>query len=263
MRYMNALAIAALATTVASPAFAQMKTSAPSKSAPAAKAAVAAGGRAVASGDDQFRRTNIGGVERAQVQGDGNAVMGFTSLSVGMGNNLEVGLTGPFGVSLNPGFGLGTPNFYGKMILVDAGALSVAVGGNVGLSFNSAGSTFNLPLGVSLPVSFWALGPGNLHVVPGFGVTLNNAGNAVSPRLDLAYELPLMSRWTLVISDTANFAGATTNSLNVGSRVALTPNLTADVGGVSFNGTTLTVTALSVGGTFGGKVGDLQKMWGL
>ncbi|HEY9899671.1 MAG TPA: hypothetical protein V6D00_10865 [Pantanalinema sp.] len=262
MRYLNALAIAAIATAVATPAFAQMKTSAPKSSAPAAKAAAAAG-NGVASGDDQFRRTNIGGVERAQVQGDGNAVMGFTSLSLGMGNNLEVGLTGPFGVSLNPGFGFNTPGFYGKMLLVDAGALSVAVGGNVGLNFNSAGNTFGLPLGVSLPVSFWALGPGNLHVVPGVGLAIGNAGNTVTPNLNVAYELPMMSRWTLVISDTANFAGATANSLNVGSRVALSPNLTADVGGVSFNGTTLTLTALSVGGTFGGKVGDLQKMWGL
>lgn len=259
MRYLNALAIAAIATTVASPAFAQMKTSAPAKTSTAVAAKSASHG--VASGDDQFRRTNIGGVERAQVQGDGNAVMGFTSLSLGMGNNLEVGLTGPFNLSLNPGLGLGTPSFYGKMLLVDTNALSVAVGGNVGLSFNTGG-TFGLTPGVYLPISIWALGPGNLHVVPGVSAVVGTA-NAVSPNMNVAYELPLMSRWTLVISDTANFAGATTNSLNVGARVALSPNLTADVGGVSFNGSNVTVTALSVGGTFGGKVGDLQKMWGL
>lgn len=257
MRSQSCLIALALVVTTASPALAQMRTSAPKGT---AAAAPSTGG--VATGDDQFRPTSILGVQRAQVLADGNALMGFggLNLAMGMGNNIEVGGNAALNLAANP-FSLGIPiGVYGKMLLPMLNLLpnmTAAVGANVNLNIATTGSGFGA--GVFLPLSFWRLGPGNLHVVPGIGTT---AG------LGLGYELPLMPKWSLLIANnsTVTFGAATSavnNGLTVGSRVALTPNLTADVGGITLAGTNLSVNLFSVSGTFGGRMGDLRSAWGI
>lgn len=256
MRSQSCLIALALVAGSTSPAFAQMRTSAPTR--PAASATPATGG--VATGDDQFRPTSILGVQRAQVLADGNALMGLgggLSVSMGMGNMLEVGGNAGLNLSVNPmtfGLPLGV---YGKMLLPMLNFMpnmSAAIGANAGLSVGTAGTGFGA--GVYLPLSFWKLGPGNLHVVPGIGTT---AG------LGIGYELPLMPKWSLLVANNAGMVlgGGFSNALMVGSRVALTPNLTADVGSVSLSGTNLSINLFSIGGTFGGRTGDVRSAWGL
>ncbi len=256
MRSSSCLIALALVMTSVSPAFAQMRTSAPKGT---AAATPATGG--VATGDDQFRPTRILGVERAQVLADGNAHMGFGGLSVamGLGNNMEVGGGAGLNLGLTP-FSLGIPvAVYGKMLLPMLNLMpnmTAALGAQANVNVASTGLGFGA--GVFLPLSFWRLGPGNLHIVPGIGTT---AG------LGIGYELPLMPKWSLLIANNSTVTfGPTTavsNGLSVGSRVALTPNLTADVGSISLTGTNLTVNLFAIGGTFGGRVGDLRSAWGL
>lgn len=258
MRSQSCLIALALVVGTTSPAFAQMRTSAPAR--PGAAAAVPATG-GVATGDDQFRPTSILGVQRAQVLADGNALMGLgggLNVSMGlMGNMLEVGGNAGLNLSVNPAtFGLPL-GVYGKMLLPMLNFMpnmTAAVGANAGLNIGTAGTGFGA--GVYLPLSFWKLGPGNLHVVPGIGTT---AG------LGLGYELPLMPRWSLLVANNAGMVlgGGFTNALTAGTRVALTPNLTADVGSISLTGTNLSINLFSVGGTFGGRMGDLRSAWGI
>ncbi|HEY9855922.1 MAG TPA: hypothetical protein V6D05_09315, partial [Stenomitos sp.] len=235
----------------------QMKTSAPRASAAAAATSANEG---VASGDDAFRPTSFLGLERAQVLANGNALMGLggLNLALGMGNNVEVGGNLGLNLAVSP-FSLGIPvGVYGKMLLPVnfLPNMTVALGANVGATLASTGTGFSA--GVFLPLSFWRLGPGNLHVVPMIGST---AG------LGLGYELPVTSKWTLHIANSTGMAlggaGTVTNALTLGNRVALTPNLTADVGSISLSGTNLSVNLFSIGGTFGGRLADVRSAWGL
>lgn len=257
MRSTPCLIALALVAASTSPAFAQMRTSAPARPGAAAAAATTGG---VARGDDQFRPTSILGIQRAQVLADGNAVMGLTglNLSLGMGDTMEVGGSAGLNLNANP-FVLGVPiGVYGKMLLPMLNILpnmTAAVGANANLTVGTAANSFGA--GVFLPLTFWKLGPGNLHVVPGIGTTSG---------LGLGYEMPLMHNWSLHIGNnsTATFGATTTfsNALTVGSRVPLTPNLTADVGSISLSGTNLSVNLISINGAFGGRLGDLRKAWG-
>lgn len=261
---MRSLVIVAtsLPLLMAGPALAQMKTSAPAGAAAGATPATAA----AAAG---YRPTSIFGVERAQVLDAGTAVMGLSGidLSAGFGNNLELGLTGPLTLGIVPG-GLTLPTLNGKMLLIGGPSMSLGVAASLGLSSLSAG--------VGVPISLWRLGPGDLHVVP--GINLGFAG-AFSSSLggQLAYEMPMpavlpgMAKWSLAVTDTLGLTMAPTfgmsNTIGLGSRIPLSPNLTADVGamslGVSGTGATLTFTLFSLSGYLGGRTDDLRKMFGI
>lgn len=253
MRSHTCLVALALVAVSASPALAQMKTSRPAT----AEATPAAEG--VATGDEAFRPTSFLGLERAQVLGDGVALVGLggLNLAMGLGNHLEVGGNAGLNLATTP-FSVGIPvGVYGKMLLPVnfVPNMTIAVGANVGATVGNTGSTFGA--GVFLPLSFWHLGPGNLHVVPMVGTT---AG------LGLGYELPINSRWTVHLANSTGMAlggGTVSNALTLGSRVALTPNLTADVGSVQLSGNNLSVNLFAIGGTFGGRVSDVRSAWGL
>ncbi|MNY12107.1 hypothetical protein D3C86_1451740 [compost metagenome] len=254
---MNVLAIAALATTVASPAFAQMKTSAPAKTAaPAAKAAAPATA-------EQFRPTSFLGLERAQTHATGVAVMGLSGLDLayGLNDSLEIGGSAGLSFATTPTFSL-NPSVYGKALLMNTDPMSLALGAKLNLGLSNAGGvgTNTVSADVFLPLTFWAAGPGRLTVMPAVTLGTGGFGNG-NMSVGLGYELPVTSKWTLMLADTYNFAG--NNTLTLANRVGLTPNLTADVGSISLNGSTFTVNLLAINAYFGGRAGDVRSAWGL
>lgn len=250
---------ATLAMAAAAPAFAEMRTSVPQRSNQpmAQKAAAATNG--VASGADAYRPTGFLGIQRAQILGNGNAVMGLNGLNLnwGFGNNMELGFNTGLNLSTAPSFALPI-GVSAKMLMADTKALSMAVMGAVNTSI---ANPFTLNGGIYLPISVWDLGPGNLHVMPAlnlgvvpFNFGLGNLG------VSLGYELPIMNNWSMHIVDNFSTGG---NTLTLGNRVALTPNLTADIGSISLNGSTLNINLINMNAYFGGSTSFLTKAWGL
>lgn len=238
---------------------AEMRTSTPQRNLPSSQKAVAAT-NGVATGDEAYRPTGFLGIQRAQVLGNGNAVMGLNGLNLnwGLGNNMELGLNTGLSLSTSPSFSLPI-GVSAKMLMADTKALSMAVMGAVNTSI---ANPFTLNGGVYLPISVWDLGPGNLHVMPGvnlgvvpFAFGLGNIG------VSLGYELPVMNNWSLHVVD--NFSSGAGNTLTIGNRVALTPNLTADIGSISLNGSTLNINLINMNAYFGGSTSFLTKAWGL
>lgn len=232
-----------------------MKTSAPAKTTAAKTAAATAGA-------DQFRPTSYLGLERAQTLGDGVAVMGLSGLSLacGVGDSLEVGGSAGLGFSTAPTFSL-NPSVYGKLLLMNADPLSVGLGAqlNLGLNNTAGATTTSVGADVFLPLTFWAAGPGRLTVMP--NVNLGTAGFGRSNlSLGLGYELPLTSKWTLMLADRYNFAGS--NTLTLANRVGLTPNVTADVGAITLTGSTFAINLFSINAYFGGRGEDVRSAWG-
>lgn len=225
------------------------------------------GARPVAVGDDEFRPTNFLGVERAQVLDDDAVVMTLNvpNVSKGMGNLLEVGLGA--GLMLNTTPFLALPiTAYGKKVINQSGNMTVGVGARASLGVLSfgpvaTGSVAPLPISLTgfLPISFWKLGPGDLTLMPQIQAGTNgfNVGTAV------AYEYPLMAKWTLDVSDTILAGPSGGNALSLGARVALAPNLTADLGTISLTGTSLTLNLVSISGSFGGRFSEVRSAWGL
>jgi hypothetical protein len=255
--------VAVILSLSALPAEAEMITS-------SGGATPATGGGAVARGDDAYRPTSFLGMERAQVLDQGAIVLQQApnnltppiGVSLGLGNGLEVGAAAGLTLSTAPAFNLPLAA-YAKKVLNQAGAMTVAATAraNLGPIAFGGGATGSVPITLmgGLPVSLWKLGPGDLSVMPvvQFGSTGFNVGAGIG------YEYPLLEHWTFEVMDMDLLGSTPGNSLNVGARVALTPTLSADVGGVSLNGSVLTINFLSIGGSFGGRVEDLRKLVGL
>lgn len=269
MRTFSLVLAASLLGAMAAPAMAQVKPAAPAKPGAMITTAPAAGDSSVAAGDEAFRPTGFMGIERAQVLAEGNTVMGFGGLNAnyGFGSNMELG--GSANLTLGTG-GLNlTPAAQVKQIFSASKAMSMAWGASLGLGLNASSpmpaTPFTLGAKAYVPISFWAMGPGDLHVMPYLGMNLTpwafNLGAMVG------YEFPIMDRWTLEIVDDIGIAGAFSNTIRVGSRVALTPNLTADVGGVTLTtagaGTSVTINILGISGSLGGKLPYLRGLFGV
>lgn len=257
MRYLSTVAALALLAATSGPAHAQMKTSKP-----AAAPAPAAAPSAVAAGVDEYRPTSFLGIEKAQVLGNGAAVMslgGTLSGSLGLGSNMEAGGMANLALGLNPN-SLSLPvGLSGKMVLANQGGFTVAGAAQVNLALSSAAAN-PLTLGASLmlPVSFWSVGPGELHFMP--TLNLGVLPGAFSGGVGIGYEMPIMPWWYLELADTVLTSG---NTLTVGTRVYLSPNLTADVGSLTINGSNVSINLVGISATFGGKTGALLKAWGL
>lgn len=262
MRHFALMATAATIALTALPASAQMRTSAP-KPATAATAAAT---------DTGIRPTNIGGAERAQSLAPGSLIwnMGSLGFQYGLAPNLELDVAAGWnpGLTLAPAFGLTgglNAGVGAKYVFMNTAAMSVAVDGGLNLGF--AGGNTTTGFNVGLPISFW-MGKSALHVVPGLIGT--GAGSSVGA--NLAYERELNSKWRFFLGDrlAVNNAGALTNALNGGVRVAFTPNLTVDVGvaqaNLDFNPNNIgaQATLLNFGATFGTKsIDELRGLFGL
>ena len=75
------------------------------------------------------------------------------------------------------------------------------------------------------------------------------------------YVMPLSKKLNLVVSNTYNGAG--TNTLFVGSRIDVSPNLTFDIVPLNLVGTTFNLGTLTISGHFGGSPADMMKGLGL
>lgn len=267
MRSASLLAAVGLSLVLASPALAQMKMSAPSKQQTMSPS------KGVASGDDEYRHTTVGGLEIAQILPEGQMVAGFGGPNGrhGLGNNLELNWTSGIVAFDTAGtFGI-APRATAKYLILGGPAMTVAGYGYLSPKANNI-RTFDAAFGGGVPVSLWNMGPGDLHVVPGYDV-----GNVVAPpatdfglgalSVSVAYEMPLNPKWSLVITDkitgTLFTAGIAANTLSVGSRVRFSKNITVDVGSVTLTGTTLGVTLVNAGWAWGGKPSDVLKGLGL
>ena len=271
MRHFALMATAATIALTALPASAQMRTTAPK-----APAAASVSGAIAESG---VRPTNIAGAERAQTLVPGSLIwnMGSLGFQYGLMENLELDVSG----SWNPGFKSGTTvNAAGtadgligglnadvgaKYVFMNTNALSIAVAGGLNLGFASGMATTGFNAG--LPISFW-MGKSALHVVPGIGVV----GAASNVGTNLGYEHELNNKWRLFVGDRLAItnAGAITNALTGGVRVAFTPNLTVDAniahGDLNFNpfGIGAQATLLGFNATFGTKsIDELRGLFGI
>jgi hypothetical protein len=265
MRHLALLATAATVALTALPASAQMRTSAPKTTATAVSGAIAETG---------VRPTNIGGTERAQALTPGSVIFGINAAGLnaqyGLMDNLELdvnafwnpGLTIAPAVALTGGLNAGIG---AKYVFINTNAISVGVNG--GLQLGLAGGTANTSLDFGVPISLW-MGKSALHIAPGFGSTA--AGSSFGARL--AYERELNSKWRLFVGDNLQIsnAGPITNQLGGGVRVALSPNLTVDVGVVSGNldinpfGLGAQATLLNFGASFGTKsIDELRGFFGI
>ncbi|HBN08533.1 MAG TPA: hypothetical protein DD435_07745 [Cyanobacteria bacterium UBA8530] len=252
------LLLAGVLLLAATPALAvPMKTSTPAKPVVSQKSADVG---------NRYRPTyyfGSQGVQRAQVLAEGDATMGLTNFngSLGLQQGLEVGWGAGLFYNNVPTFNM--PLFgYGKMMLANSESMSVAFGAQGNLILSNGANPVTLSGGVFLPISLWKVGPGDLHLVPAINLPISPysfARNNVSATL--GYELPINSTWSLLLADTLN--GNADNALTLGSRVALTPNLTADLGTVTLNGSNLTINLVNIGGYFGGSLSDIGKAWGM
>ena len=263
MRHFALIATAATVALTALPASAQMRTTSPKPAAAAAAGAIAESG---------VRPSNIAGAERAQVLPKGSLIwnMGSLGFQYGFMDNLELDVNAGWnpGLAIAPAFGLTgglNAGVGAKYILMNSNTMSVAVDGGINLGF--VGGTLTTGFNAGVPISFW-MGKSAFHVVPGILGTA--AGSSVGA--DLAYEQELNSKWRLFVGDrlAISNAGAFTNALNGGVRVAFTPNLTVDVGvaqaNLDFNPNSIgaQATLLNFGATFGTKsIDGLRGLFGI
>ncbi|MNK45289.1 hypothetical protein D3C87_640460 [compost metagenome] len=261
MRHFALMATAATIALTALPASAQMRNSAPK---PAAAASTMT--------DAGVRPSNIAGAERAQVLPKGSLIwnMGSLGFQYGLMDNLELDVNAGWnpGLNLAPAFALTgglNAGVGAKYILMNSSAMSVAVDGGINLGF--AGGTLTTGFNAGVPISFW-MGKSAFHVVPGILGTA--AGSSIGA--NLGYEQELNNKWRLFVGDrlAVTNAGALTNALNGGVRVAFTPNLTVDVGvaqaNLDFNPTNIgaQATLLNFGATFGTKsIDELRGLFGI
>jgi len=218
------------------------------------------------AGTGKFRPTALpGGLEEARVLDNNVVSWGFGfGASHGLGNDMEGrwalggSLTGfvPFGLALNP-------SATSKYMVMKSGNMTVAAMGMLGLNLNTAAATpFDFAVSASAPMSFWKMGPGDLHVEPRVSIPRFLGPLAFAAPLSFigvtaGYSYQLTPKVTLVAMDTLNLAFA--NTLSLGGRIAFSDNLSIDVIPVTLTGATLTMGALSVGGVFGTNLGDLIK----
>lgn len=261
VRIASIAAAAAISLVLASPALAQMKMSAPAK--PQTMAGPA--------GDPYLSfwpGSTVPGVafEEARVMEAGKALYTIGGLGAGLG--LGGGMEGRGGLTLNlstaPSWLL-APSATAKYVFMQQGNMSVAAGGTLGLS-SSNGTPFDLNAAAFVPISFWKLGPGDLHVIPAFSIpTFTTAGAFAAPlswvSVSAAYIYPLNPKWSLVLADTVSLAPS--NTLSLGGRVKFNQNLYLDVTPIAITGGTLGIGLLGVTGHWGSTPADLLKGIGL
>ncbi|HEY9856184.1 MAG TPA: hypothetical protein V6D05_10625 [Stenomitos sp.] len=268
------VALTALAILVTAPAMAAprpaMRTAAPTAPAPN-------GGP---TGADEFRPTQVFGVQRAQTLMNGAALLdlGASGVDLGLGVTPDVqvdlranlDLTG-IGGSFSPGLGFGAG---GKLRFVNERNLGVA--GAVGLDVNkdSSASSLSTTLGIALPVSFWMGSQAGLHVMPGFAYGPTGAAGAYAGSFvtGLAFETEINPTWRFMASNVLSFGSATTDTYRAGFRIGLTPNTTLDVsllngsltlGGSPWASGAANVTLFDLRAYFGGRQNDVRKAFAL
>jgi hypothetical protein len=258
MRVPATLAAIALSLALASPAFAQMRMSTPA--APASPA----------GGADSLRPTSWQGLEEARVLGTNTAVytVGAWGAALGMGGNLEGRLNTGLAVTGFTPFGLSfSPTASAKYLFMKSGNMSIAAMGSAGIRVNTSAATpFDLNFGAGVPISFWKLGPGDLHVIPGLAIPAVIAGGAFAAPagffgVSAGYIMPLNQKMNLAISDTVNGLG--TNTLSVGSRIDFSNNMTLDIVPLNLVGGTFNLGTLTISGHFGASPAEMLKGIGL
>lgn len=258
MRNLSTVAALVLLAVTASPAFAQMKTSKPAS---APTPAPTAAPSPVAAGEDEYRPTSFLGIEKAQVLGSGAAVMslGILNGSLGLGSGMEAGASANLGIGVNPNSFSLPVGLKGKIVLMKQGIFTLAGAAQVNVGLNSASATpFTLDTRFMAPISFWNIGPGDLHFMP--TLSLGFLPGSFAGGVGIGYEMPLMPKCYLHVVDSVLTTG---NTLTVGTRVYLSPNLTADVGSLTLNGSTVNINLIGIAASFGGKTGTTLKAWGL
>lgn len=248
-----------------------LPVAAPAMARPAPKPAAAG-----PTGADEFRPTEVFGVQRAQTLVNGAALLdlGYSGVNLGLGVTPDVqvdlranlDLTG-IGGSFSPGLGFGGS---GKLRFVDEPNLGVA--GAVGLDITKApsGSTLATSLGFGLPVSFWMGSTAGLHVMPGFSYAPSGAGGAYAGSFvtGLAFETELNPTWRFMVSNVLSFGSTTADSYKAGFRIGLTPNTTLDVsllngsltlGGSPWASGAANVTLFDLTAHFGGRQADVKR----
>jgi hypothetical protein len=275
--YITALTAATLVTVaLAAPADAQMRRSTPAPGVAAAKV-VGAG----PTGADEYRPTNVFGVQRAQTLMSGATVVGIDggnlALNYGINPDLELGVLAGldlnriganFDTNLNVGAGV-------KYRFVNADNLGVAGMGGLNLGKADGSTNLQTSLFAALPVSFWINQRGAFHVVPTIGMGPDAANQTQTTfGTGLAYEMELNPTWRLMIADRISFANNIfSNTYEAGVRVGVTPNTTVDVslinGYLNFgtpansNLGQANVTLLNFSAYFGGPAAQVRQSFGL
>jgi len=255
-------AVTALAILVTAPAMA------------APHPAMRTAGSASLTGADEFRPTNVFGVQRAQTLMNGAALLDLSANGVDLGLGVtpdvqvdlraNLDLTG-IGGSFSPGLGFGAG---GKLRFVNEHNLGVAGAVDLDVSKASTASGLSTTLGVGLPVSFWIGSNAGLHVVPGFSYG-PTAGSFVT---GLAFETEINPTWRFMVSNVLTFGSTTTDAYRAGFRIGLTPNTTLDVsllngslilGGSPWASGAANVTLFDLTAYFGGRQSDVRKAFAL
>lgn len=275
--FLTALSATALVSmAMAAPADAQARRSPPPPGATMRPAPVAAG----PTGANEYRPTQVFGVQRAQTLMNDAAVVGIdgsgVAVNFGLNENTEVGFNANLGLNniggafaLDLGVGAG-----GKFRFVNADNLGVAVLAGLGLNKPAAANTLQTSVFAGLPVSFWIGQRGGFHVMPMLAIGPDPANpNQIANTFGtgLAYEMELNPTWRLMIADNISFANnAINNSYRAGVRVGVTPNTTVDVslinGFLNLGGPlsgAANVTLLNLSAYFGGPTSQVRTSFGL